>query len=340
MVHMPERFTFDSVRDSLRQSAAARVAAATVALHGVACEDRPPVTSGGVHAPESATAGLGCSSEKKVEIDPNDPYLKEYPRGEFSKKERKERIKILGKGVKIFEDIGLEFYYVQPGDSIARIRAKLMQFPQYQFLADQQIKLQSFNIPNSELRAGMWIPIPLQNDERHVGDESFVADARWAIRVMKEDKTYGDVVKKILALPDMNEDKFVAAMLAIAKQESGGLPIGQFEFHRWEGHGSHHEFSFTMFHVLMTGPGLAARRALNMTEGQTYDTRNAVRLFVAFLAEKAKECNKDLTKYFPFSVTSLDDFATFYNGAGWKKHNKGYPASVLRYYEGALEVVE
>lgn len=334
---MPERFSFGSVRESLRQSATARVVTAGIALHGAsACEEHPQKRP----AQHQHEIGLGCSREKIARDDANDPFLKAYPRGEFSKEERVKRIKVLGKGVKIFVDIGLEFYYVKSGDSIARIRAKLLQFPQYQFLEDQKMKLQSFNIPNNELRAGMWIPIPLQNDERHVDDESFAADARWAVRNMKENKTYGALVKKILALPNMDEKKLVASMLAVAKQESGGLPIGQFEFHRWEGHGKHHEFSFTMFHVLMTGPGLAARRNLNMTEGQTYDTRNAVRLFIAFLAEKANECKADLTKFFPFCAASLDDFATFYNGAGWRNNNKRYPGSILKFYEEALAKIE
>lgn len=301
-----------------------------------------------------ATAAIACSPTKKevnkmehagivqwIDGKEEDFFCK-HENGEYTQKERLERTKTLPNGEQIFEDVGLKFYKVKAGDSISKIRAALAKYPEFSYLSDQKLKLQSFNIPASELKAGMWIPIPLKNDERHLTDEQFVIYAKEALEELKSDKKYGETVEAILERKGMTEEKLVASMLAIAKQESGGLPIGLYELHRWEGKGSHNEFSFSMFHVLMAGPGLIARRNLDMTEGQTYHPVNAVKLLVGFLAEKAKEPEPDIdiTKFFPFSEETVKKFATFYNGRGWVINNRSYPKNILNFYKKGLEIID
>ena len=120
--------------------------------------------------------------------------------------------------------------------------------------------------------------------------------------------------------------------IAVAKQEGGGRPLGQFTLHRWE----HHKkaFSFSYFHVLMKGPGLTARRKLNLTEGQLLHPENAVMLFLAFLIEKTKERAKHADRYFPIWEHD-EDFAKFYNGGKWKEKNPDYLVNLERYYQEA-----
>lgn len=326
--------TYDSVMRRLsRTPLVANLAAAAIAC-SPAKKERPVEKRG------TETVKLVEDSDKR------DDFFKEYEGGRFTPEERVQRTKILRNGEVVFEDVGLTFYRVKKGDTVASIREALARYQQFAYLSDQKMKLQSFNIPTHELKAGMWIPIPIKNTDRHITDKEFVESAASAIEKLKDDETYGEAVKTILARGGMTEKKLVASMLAVAKQESGGQPLGCFEFHRWEGKGSHNEFSFSMFHVLMSGPGLDARYKLNMTEGQTYNSENAVKLFIAFLVEKAKEtskgkaANKKIAQFFPFTKKSLKNFATFYNGKGWRINNRSYPTNLMKFYKDALETVD
>lgn len=126
-------------------------------------------------------------------------------------------------------------------------------------------------------------------------------------------------------------------MLAIAKQESGGKPIGQFELHRWEPHQS--AFSFSLFHVLMKGAGMRARQHLDMTEGQLYHPKNAAKLFLAFLCEKSRKGKLcDPERFFPL-MKNLNSFARFYNGAAWKRINPHYTRHLRKYYHQSGKII-
>lgn len=258
--------------------------------------------------------------------------------GKFSRSERVRRTERLPGGELIFHDIGLDFYKVQPGDSISKIRQRLGKYPQYKFVLTQKQKIDSFNIRDVDVQAGMWLPIPTKQSERTVTLDEFVADAEDALEDLhQEGEEYGKVLEAIENRPGMNRKKLLASLFAFAMKES---MMGKFELHRYEGHGKHNEFSFSLFHVLMdkNGPGLRARRNLDMTEGQTYHPRNAVKLFFGFLQEKGG-ANR-VARFFPLSKKTVEEFATFYNGSGWRKNNRSYPSLILKHYEAALKKID
>lgn len=271
-------------------------------------------------------------------FDENPDYFKTFTKnGEFSELERQKRTNRLKNGAVIFKDVGLSFYQVQKGDNISEIRRNLLELPQYAYIKDQKVKLESFNIPAKELRLGMWLPIPLENEDRHVTDEQFARYATLAVREMRKNPDYGEYLNKILQ--EITERELIATMVAVAKQESGGKPIGQFELHRWER--AYRAFSFSIFHILMEkyrgveGPGLEARKKLNLTEGQVYHPQNAVKLFIGYLKEKGAKPEQ----YFPV-VKHAASFASMYNGRGWRKKNPRYVKNVTSYYQKALGMLD
>lgn len=260
-------------------------------------------------------------------FDGNPEYFRHIEKGNFSPEERKRRTKTLANGEVIFEDIGLTFYKVQKGDTISEIRERLSKYPEWAYLEHQTNKLESFNIPATKLLAGMWLPIPMESKDRHLTDEQFETYAALGISDMRHDDVYGERVEKIIDAS--SEEEILAIIYAIAKQESGGLPLGQFELHRWEPH--RRAFSFSMFHVMMEGAGLKARRNLDLTEGQLYHPRNATKIMIGFLIEKGFKAEG----YLPFD-DHLEKFARFYNGGNWKKTNPHYVENVGSYYADAL----
>lgn len=262
------------------------------------------------------------------------PEFFERDRGQLAKEEQPDRIVKLKNGEIIFKDTGLAFYKVEPGDTISEIRQRLSRYPEYAYLKNQKVKLESFNIPPLELKPGMWLPIPMENADRLLTDEEFERYAKLAVKDMSEHEgPYHESVNKILA--KISPDEFVASLEAVAKQESGGKPIGQFEFHRYEP--SHDTFSYSLFHVLMEGPGLKARKNLDLTEGQTYHPQNATELMIGFLVEKGEEKDINPASLFPLDKGNhAEKFAKFYNGAAWRRTNPDYTKDLLGYYKEAL----
>lgn len=267
-------------------------------------------------------------------FDRNPNYLRPVPGGEFSKEERAERTETLPNGEKIFRDIGLTFYYVEPGDTLSEIRRDLSQYGEFSYLQNQRGQLRGFNIPAEQLQADMWIPIPMETEKRYITDEQMAEYAEHAIQELLENQEYADELEGILK--KVTKRELIATVIAIAKQESGGEPIGKFVYHKWEPHKQ--AFSFSPFHVLMTGPGLEARRELDMTEGQTYHPKNAVKLFIGFLIEKTAERKRTPDRYFPIDE-HIEAFATFYNGGDWRETNPNYDTNVISYYEEALKTL-
>ena len=264
-------------------------------------------------------------------FDNNPDFFQKFPNGDFSEKERKKRTEVINKNVVIFHDVGVDFYTVQKGDTIEKIRDILSNMPKYSYLKSQKEKLKSFNIPAREIKAGMLLPIPLENEDRHISDEQFVAYADQALHEMLESEEYKGYKKEIEKMIEKagSEEGVIQFMLAIAKQESGGKPIGQFEMHRWEK--SRQKFSFSIFHVLMEGPGLKGRQNLDLTEGQLYHPKNACKLFLAFMIEKSRERNKEACDFFPLQEHT-SDIASFYNGKNWKGNNPDYVKNITRYF--------
>ena len=275
--------------------------------------------------------------EKEAESSFDHPaFFRQVPHGRFSEAEQAHRTRRLAHGEVVFRDIGLTFYRVAPHDTIDKIREKLLQYPEFQHLRQQKEKLKSFNIPARHLKVGMWLPIPLPNEDREISDEQFALFAGRAVEDVLRHKEYGVSLKKYLAQAG-GKSALVATMVAVAKQESGGLPIGQFELHRWENH--HQVFSFSLFHILMKDAGITARQKLNMTEGQCYHPQNAAKLFLAFIIEKGKGVKKAKDVFFPIQKRPKQ-FAKFYNGKAWQRTNPEYDNNIVRYYWEAWKMLE
>lgn len=267
-------------------------------------------------------------------------YFKPVKNGEFSEEERKQRTQILTSEtnsalkITVFRDNGLSFYQVATdNETKVSIREKLVQFKEFEYIENlPDHKLRSFNILDVSLTKGMLIPIPIPEDNRKFSEEEFLNHCHDGISSMLQHEEYGCQVAELLE--KIGEKELLAFMLTMAKVESGGLPLGQFEFHRYEKHIP--AFSFSIFHVLMAGPGLTARKKLNMSEGQLYHPKNAAKLFLGFLIEKS-EGNPE--KFFPIT-DHLEEFASFYNGKAWRSINPQYPDTLAKFHESSVKVLE
>lgn len=278
----------------------------------------------------------GASPEGSPSRLDNPEYADDFPGGEFSKEEKKERTKILSPGCAILEDVGLDFYLVQQNDSIDKIRTKLLRHPErYGYLKEQTERLESFNIDTDDLRPGMWIPIPINNAERKVSDEDFFRYAKMGVNDAVLDATYSEPTKHILGR--VSEDELAATLVAIAKQESGGAPIGTFEYERYEPR--YGVFSYSPYHVLDIGTGKQVRQTLGMTRGQTYHPENATLLALGFIIEKSHDAQVAPENFFPIDKHA-EQFASFYNGGSWATTNPYYVKGLLNYYHEALEKIE
>lgn len=319
----PPNESKETAFDRIRNSLLSRFAAGTIALAGC---DAPPKES----PPEKVVAQLDATEEFVEAYMPS--YSKFHVDGEMTPDELRGKTIHLAADVTIIDDTGIYFYVVSPSDkTIEQIKEKLLKFPEFTYLADQH-GLKSFNILSRHLKPGMKIPIPQKNSEREISDEQFRLDAHTALRQILKNDDYGATVKHILEKPGMTEEKLINALLAIAKQESGGAQIGQFEFHRYEGDNGHAEMSLGYGHVLMQGIGLTARKTLSMTEGQTFNTTNATKLVFGFLVEKSKSETKDLWDFFPFTEKNVEKFASFYNGKKWRNTNPEYAINIWKFY--------
>ena len=241
------------------------------------------------------------------------------------------------KRISLIRDIGLTFYVVRRGDTKFGIRRKLSRLKEFSYLSGPEygLKLTGFNLKAKDLRAGMLIPIPVEAKERRLTDEQFSNYCQKAIEEMKTDQKYGKKIERLLK--KVKEKELVTLMLAVAKQESGGKPLGQFEFHRWENH--KRAFSFSIFHIVMRQAGFRARNKLEMTEGQTYHPKNAAKLFLAFLMEKARK--NDAEFYLALRTKKeFERFAVFYNGRRWKKINPYYVKNLKKYLKQAQDLLK
>lgn len=319
-----EASAFDRIRNSLLS----RFAAGTIAFAGCDAPEKTPPQ-------EIPVTVLDSTPESVEEYMPS--YFKFHPDGEMTPEEIRGKTIHLADDVSIIDDTGIYFYVVTKSDkTIEEIKDKLLRYPEFAHLKDQH-GLKSFNIRSRHLKPGMKIPIPQINSERAVTDEQFRIDVRTALKQIFKNGDYGPTIKHILEKPGMTEDKLINSLLAIAKQESGGEHIGQFEFHRYEGDNGHDEMSVGFGHVLMQGYGLTARKNLGMTEGQTFNITNGAKLVLAFLVEKSNRETRDLWDFFPFTEKNLESFASFYNGKSWRTSNPDYAKNVWNYYTSAQD---
>jgi len=252
---------------------------------------------------------------------------------------------VKGKPKKVFlkRDGEVTFYRVEDKDTISDIRDKLVRIPGFGYLKDKEyLGKMAFNIPPGKVPINTFIPIPLEAKDRILSDRQFVNYCHTAIWEMKGEKhPYSADINRMLQT--VREEDLLIAMLTIAKQESGGKPLGQFQFHRWEP--GPKVFSYSIFHVLMDDLGERTRKNLGMTEGQLYHPKNAAKLFLAFLIEKAKETPRQPGQPRPKPEDFLPihehikEFAAFYNGTEWKRINPDYDLHLAIYCQEARELM-
>ena len=106
-----------------------------------------------------------------------------------------------------------------------KIRNKLIKVPEFSYLSDPEYdrtvsgnKTSSFNIPASSIVTGMYLPIPLKDDDREISVEDFANYCHDAIKEMKENPIYKTAMKELLL--HTTEDDLIASMLAFARSES------------------------------------------------------------------------------------------------------------------------
>lgn len=218
----------------------------------------------------------------------------------------------LKNGAEIKEDKGMYFYKVKKGETLSEIRLKLAEDPRFAYLKDSTYELndsvrnlKSFNIGAKDLKAGLYIPIPVKKEMREFSLHDFYLQSLQAVDEMKNHRIYGDSIKTLLK--SISREELAKNMVAFARSEStttqseSNSPIGEVELHRREPH--IWAFSFSHYHILMGKgqPGLKARIKLRISEGETYDPKNWWKLFLAYWLEKIatlkKENQKPLSYY-------------------------------------------
>lgn len=211
-----------------------------------------------------------------------------------------------------------------------KIRWKLTKLPQYNYLKGNEYdrsvsgnKTKSFNIPKESLKYWLKIPIPLDHKVREISPQDFANYCHQALQEMKQSHSpYSKDINNLLA--NVPEKDVIASMLAFARSETAQeytnfvQQLGDVELHRREP--AFKAFSFTYFHILMeknsdrvtSGPGLAAREKLWLTEWQCYHPKNAAKLFLAYRVEKTHHRLGDV---FPLTSSNIRKVGTKYNGS-------------------------
>ena len=209
-----------------------------------------------------------------------------------------------------------------------KIRNKLSAIPEFSYLKSSEYdrsksgnKTKSFNIPRESVKAGMYIPIPMDHRVREVSPQDFANYCYDAIEEMgTSNNNYSKDIKQLLAHTPKRE--LIVSMLAFARSETAEeytnfiQPLGDVELNRREPWFK--AFSFTYFHILMeknsdkktAGPWLKARLKLGLTEGQCYHPKNAAKLFLAYWIEKT---NGHLNNILPLTPSNLKTVWTKYN---------------------------
>jgi hypothetical protein len=302
---------------------------------GSSFEERPAVEQKETRKGEEPLKEFILQTEVKPTFQ-NPEFFVYHENGEFSEQEKKLRAEqIEGIGT-LFHDVGLDFYVVQKGETLDDIKQKLESH--YPYLKNQKGKIRGFNIHAKDVVSGMTLPIPIESDERKISDQEFLKFAYESIEEMEDDPEYGEFIQALRE--QYSDEKIAISLLALAKQESGGKPIGQFELHRFEP--KYQTFSYSIFHVLMMGPGEVARKELGMTPGQTYHPGNAIKLFFGYMVEKILEPNvakrgdpdvikKAKERFVEFFLLNKKS-ASMYNGKSWERTNPSYLNNIQGYF--------
>lgn len=264
------------------------------------------------------------------------------------------------KGIILKRDVWMTFYVMQKSDikyrnkkanrsdTINYLRNKLWAISEFSYLkrneyrATDQDVTKTFNIrPDFDKYLkrhphSYYIPIPMDSEKRKINANSFKNYAKtWIDEITKKDTPYWKYYKSI-----KNKQKLAAFFTAIAKVETWKTTqlIWTDEYHRRETNW-HNCFSFGPHHILMEWPWKKAFNKLKSawyfsTEWQTYHPKNSTMRCMWFIVEKLKEKwikEKDIADKIKNMLSFLDkrkvtgndfvNFATIYNGAGFRKNN-------------------
>ena len=234
-----------------------------------------------------------------------DPHFFDYREGgEFTTEELAKHTETLAPGVTVIRDHGLTFYVVKKGDTLSGIAQKLKKIQEFDHV-DWKSELSSLNVKDSQnvLKPDMWLPLPLAEKDRILTDQQFSNYAYQSVEEMLTHPKYGERIKTLMETVPMND--IIASILAIAKQEGGGKPLGQFVLHRYEPRkGKKHTppffgvFSFGYFHILLEKAGKRAQENIGATYGQLLSPEIGTKAALAFICEKT---NRPLSDFFPLS---------------------------------------
>ncbi len=240
---------------------------------------------------------------------------------------------------------GVAFYKANKGDTISGIRDLLSRHPDYAYLKTQKRSLEGFNYAKpSELKAGEEVQVPLDIKERQLTDAQFAISAKQAIQEMLAHPEFGPGTKKIV--DKIGEQEFIASLLAIAKQEAGGKPIGQFSYYRVEPERKTargevvRRKSVGPMHVVVErpgvtpGPGKKAAKILGITDGQATNPVEGIKLSIGWHIKKTKNPEK----YFPIDQNILA-YAKFYNGRDVETKNPNYIPNLSKYLRQSRELL-
>lgn len=217
----------------------------------------------------------------------------------------------LSTGLEVLRDGEMYFCKVKKWATLSWIRYALSKEAMFSYLSDDYYaptavwrNICSFNIRAQDLKADMYIPIPVPKEQREISLENFYKQTFEAIDEMVEDPIYGEKIRQVV--DTIGKEKIAQAMTAFARSESTNAqsdpnaPIGQVELHRREP--AKKQYSFSHYHILMDKIGKKARINLKLSEGQTYNPKNGSKLFLAYWVEKVKSLEaknqKPLSYYF------------------------------------------
>lgn len=299
---------------------------------------------------ERETGDLGNTWEISRELLDKYPWLEHVPEhdfydkdhgiewrkyirgGRFTTGERQQQTETLAGGEKVFHDIGLDFYYVQRGDSRIKIRNRLKEYEEYAYLSEvnPSNRISGFNIGSSDLRAGEPIPIPLEREQRKLEDEQLLKYILLAIEDILRDGPE-EYRKKVQAFIDAHgEEELMLSAFAVGRHEAGSNYAGEYALHRHEH--KYNSYSYSHFHVLMRDWGLRARKKLGITEGQMMHPVNGAKVFLGFLLEKG-----GVWETLPIKDDTIVEFAKLYNGSAHRKN--AYTQRIEGYLESGRDVL-
>jgi len=199
------------------------------------------------------------------------------------------------------------------------IRFKVAECDQFSYLNDNNIYSKStkwVNTPSRFIKAGFFIPIPMEKEKRIINQEQFKKDCNEALTKILTNEKYWPMMQEY-ATNRENFEKIVNSMMVYARCESAGndpqCDVWEYVLHRREK--IYHCYSFSYYHILMIDWGLDARNWLWLTEWQCYDPVNAWMLFLAFVCEKFGHKPNQMKEILLLNeYTNWSFVAKYYNG--------------------------